>query len=90
MPEPLLRITDPDNVPVTFISDVGGVGFLNGVINVTFVTARWTPDTTGPEPVRPDLIISSRLRMDLFAAQQLRDHLTKVIEQNTKPMPKAN
>lgn len=86
-----LPLTDPNNVSVTFVSQVAGVGFLNGVLNVTLATARFTP--IGSE-VTPDIIVSSRLRFDLFCAQELHNLLGKIIEQNTKgpaqPVGKPN
>jgi hypothetical protein len=89
MSEPL-KITDPDNVPVKFVSLVGGAGFLNGVINLTLLTTRWTPDTLPQDQVPPDLVVCSRLRFDLAVAQELRDVLNKQIEENTKPNTKAH
>lgn len=74
--EPILPISDPDNVRDIFINDVAAAGFLNGVINMTLVTARWTPKTTKPEMnVPPDLVIASRLRMDMLCAKRMRDQL---------------
>lgn len=75
-----MDITDPHQVPVTFINQVAGSGFLNGVLNLTLATARFTPIG---DAVEPDLIVSSRLRMDLYCAQQLRDMLTEIIDKNT-------
>jgi hypothetical protein len=89
MSEPL-KILDPHNVDVTFASAVGGSGFLNGVINLTLVTTRWTPEALGAEMVPPDLVVSSRLRFDLKCAQDIRDALNAIIEANTKPTSKPN
>lgn len=85
------KLLDPKDTEVVFVSEVSGMGFMNGVVNVTLSQARFTPN--GKE-VDIDLIIASRLRMDLFCATSLRDSLTKVIEQNTKgpaqPIGKSN
>lgn len=78
-----LKIKDPDNVPVVFINDVVGIGFLNGVLNITMATARFTPEEIGGT-IPVDFAIASRLRMDLHCAQQLRDMLSDIIEKNTK------
>ncbi len=74
-------ISDPKNVPVIFISDVAGIGFLNGVCNLTLVTAQFTPSG---DVVDTDLVVASRLRFDLFCAQRLYEMLGKIIDQNTK------
>ncbi len=81
MTEPL-KITDPDDVPITFVNEIGNMGFLNGVLNVTFTAARFTPDGT---QIAPDIIVASRLRMDLKCAQQLHEMVGQIIEANTKP-----
>lgn len=87
MSEPL-EITDPDKVKVCFVNTVGGSGFLNGVINLTLLTALWTPD--GSETIPVDLIVGSRLRFDLKCAQDIRDALSVIIEAQTKPASKPN
>ena len=79
--QPSLKITDPDNIGITFVNEVGNVGFLNGIINVTFTAARFTPDGT---QIAPDIVVASRLRMDLKCAQQLHDLVGQIIEANTK------
>jgi hypothetical protein len=81
MTEPL-KITDPDNIPITFVNEIGNVGFLNGIMNITFTVARFTPDGS---QIAPDMVIASRLRMDLHCAQQLHDLVGRIIESNTKP-----
>ena len=70
-----LPITDPFKVPTIFINQVVGAGILNGVVNLTMACAQFTPDSDGG--VAPDLVIASRLRMDLFCAQQLYETLGK-------------
>lgn len=86
MSEPL-KITDPNKIRVEFVNAVGGSGFLNGIVNLTLVTARWTP--TGSEDIPMDLVIGSRLRFDLKCAQEIRDTLNAIIEANTKPASKS-
>lgn len=85
------QINDPYKVQITFVSDVAGIGFLNGVCNITLVAARFTPYG---EDVDTDIVIASRLRLDLFCAQRLHEMLGKIIDQNTKgpaqPLAKAN
>lgn len=79
-------ITDPHRVPAVFVNSLVGRGFLNGVVNLTFATALFTPHE---DKVDPDCIITCRLRMDLYCAQQLRDALDGLIRQNTKPLAAA-
>lgn len=74
--------TDPNNVPVTFVNSVDGIGFLNGVVNVTMSTYRYTP--LEDDMVKADSVIAARLRFDLFCAQQLHKLLGDIIETNTK------
>ena len=82
--QPTLKITDPDNVAITFVNEVGNVGFLNGILNVTFTAARFTPNNT-PDGIQiaPDIVVASRLRMDLQCAQQLHTMIGSIIEANT-------
>ena len=79
-----LPVTDPHKVRTTFVNQVVGSGFLNGVVNVTLGTAQFTPRG---ESIDPDLVISSRLRMDMLCVHQLYAILGKIIQdQNgTKP-----
>lgn len=79
----ILTVTDPNNVPVTFVNQVLGQGHANGVINLTLGVARWTP--VGPREDAPngvvevDMVIASRLRMDLQCAKQMRDSLNELL-----------
>lgn len=79
---------------VTFVNTMTVSGFLNGNVNLSFTTARFTvvPDIVSPGKgkVDPDEYPSLYLRMDLACAQQVRDALTQIIEQNTKPTGLAN
>lgn len=77
-----LPITDPYKTPTVFVNQVAGSGHLNSVVNVTFATAQFTPNDNGV--VDPDLVITARLRMDLFCAQSLYEQLGKIIEQTLK------
>lgn len=76
-------LPDPQHVPVTFVNDVPGAGFVNGVVNITLSVARFSPMTNGETSV--DFEIASRLRMDLHCAAMLHKALGLIIEQNTKP-----
>lgn len=58
-------------------------GFLNGICNFSFTTARFSSTADGK--VEADEYPSLYLRMDLMCAQQMRDALDKIIEANTKP-----
>jgi hypothetical protein len=77
-----LPVTDPHRVPSCFVNQVAGAGHLNGVINITFATAMFTPTAKG---IEPDLVITSRLRMDMFCAEQLYAQLGAIIAKNAKP-----
>ncbi len=76
-----LTITDPHHIPAIFVNQLAGSGQLNGVVNLTFATANFMPKADGS--VDPDLVVTSRLRMDFYCAVQLRDALNALIEQNT-------
>ncbi len=75
----------------TFVNNLVINGFLNGVVNLSFSAARWypvadsDPEKRGQMKVAGTDVIDVDLRMDLFCAQQLRDALNKIIEDNTKP-----
>lgn len=76
-----ITFSDPWNAPVTFVNTVINQGHFNAVVNVTLGTYNFTP-VSGK--VEPDLVITSRLRMDLACAKQLRDALDAILTQATK------
>lgn len=78
----VLTITDPYNVPITFCNDVVASGHLNGTVNLTLAAARFSPTTQGK--IDPDLVIASRLRMDLYCAASLHAALGRILESSTK------
>lgn len=82
-----IKISDPYKTPTVFVNQIVGTGFVNGVCNVTFATAQFTPNDG---VIEPDLVITARLRMDLFCAQQLYSELGKIMEQNIKTDGKPN
>ncbi len=75
------------DVPVVFVNSVAVSGFLNGIVNVGFSTAKFLPADDGK--VKLAEAITANLRMDLLCAQQLHDSLAKILEQQTKPASKA-
>lgn len=75
---PRIAIPDPNRVPVQFVNQLVGTGFLNGVVNVSFATAQFTPMSDGS--VEVDAIMASRLRMDLNVAQQLHEQLGRLLK----------
>lgn len=77
-----LTVTDPHRPHSVFVNQLVGSGHLNGVVNCTFATANFTPNNAGG--VDPDLVITSRLRMDLFCAQQLYERLGAIISETVK------
>lgn len=76
-----------DTPPVaTFVSSPAVHGFLNGVVNMSFTTARYVAKQDGDKVrVEMEFPVTVDLRMDLMCATQVRDILTTIIEQNTKP-----
>jgi hypothetical protein len=81
-----MSISDPNTVPVTFVNQIASHGCINGVVNFTFATALFTPSNDN-KTVDADLIVTCRLRMDLYCAMQLRRVLDRIIEQNTTKPP---
>lgn len=77
-----LPISDPYRTQIAFANQLVGSGFLNGNVNLTFAAALFTPNVDGG--VDPDLVITSRLRMDLFCAQQLYERLGAIISDTVK------
>ena len=71
---------------VTFVNSMTVSGFLNGNINLSFTTARFTAVDA---KVDVDEYPSLYLRMDLACAQQVHEALGKLIEQNTSKPPKS-
>jgi hypothetical protein len=82
-----------DQADPTFVNTLQVSGFLNGVINLAFSTAKWYPHF---DPVANKAIVAVSepitvdLRMDLATAQAVRDALDQIIAQNTKPTGPAN
>ena len=77
-PDPL-RVTDPHLIPVAFVNQVVAAGHLNGVVNMTLGVARFSPTPEGA--IDTDMIVASRLRMDMACAMQMRDQLDRIIGQ---------
>ncbi len=73
--------------PIVFVNSVAVSGFLNGVINVGFSTARFLPSKDGKVEVAE--AITANLRMDLLCAQQLHDSLASILAQQTEPAKKS-
>lgn len=76
-----------DKSEVTFVNSVAVSGFGNGVLNIAFSTAAYTPsiDDKGNTIVAVNEFISANLRMDLFCAQQVYEALGKILQEQTKP-----
>ena len=75
----VIPITDPYETPVIFVNSVVGSGSLNGVVNITFATARFTPSASST--IDPDLVVSARLRMDFHCVRELHATLGRMLEQ---------
>lgn len=78
-PSDFITVTDPDNCPVVFAGALVASGHLNGVVNLTFATPRFTPNATGG--IDNDFVVASRLRMDIACALALRDQIDRIIKQ---------
>ena len=68
-----------DTVGVTFVNLVAGRGTFNGVVNLSFATLNFTPNTETGE-IESDPVISCRLRMDLVCAKQLLTALQDLVK----------
>lgn len=75
--------TDPHHVLPTFVNSVVASGHFNGVANLTFAVAQFTPQGDGS--IDTDLVINLRLRMDMLCVQQLRDTCESILQQNLAP-----
>jgi hypothetical protein len=78
-----------DNVGVTFANLLLARGIFNGIVNVTLGCLLFEPSDDGNK-VEPAPTITSRLRMDVACARQLRDALTSIIasvDAETAPPP---
>jgi hypothetical protein len=78
-----IKVTDWNEVMPIFTNQLVASGYLNGVVNLKFATARFSPDGEGK--IDLDLTVSADLRMDLFCAQLLYERLGQIIDANTKP-----
>jgi hypothetical protein len=72
-------IPDPDNVGITFANQVIAAGHHNGVVNMSFAVARFSPNAQGV--VDPDFKVAARLRFDVAVAMQMHEHLTRILGQ---------
>jgi hypothetical protein len=80
-----------DSAGVVFSNVVLGRGIVNYVVNITLAVNQWTPEVARDEKgniigmrVTDDLVVSSRLRLDLPCARQLRDSLIDLLDQHDK------
>jgi hypothetical protein len=73
-------VTDPDNVPVVVVDDIGPFGWNAGLGRLTLITFRLKPGAGG-DPVMLDPIVCARLRFGAEIAVQLHGALGKIIEQ---------
>lgn len=78
MSDDAIKVTDPDNVKITFVNQVLGQGHLNSVVNITLGAARFTPSDSSNIDV--DMVVAARLRMDIICASQLRDSLDALLK----------
>lgn len=81
-----IKVSDPNSIPVVFVNQVLGQGHLNSVINITFGTARFTPNE---KEIDVDMIVGARLRMDVVCAQQLYDGLGELLKKMLPAQPET-
>lgn len=79
-----LPVTDPHKVPVVFVNQVVGSGHLNGNVNLTFAVAQFTPKNG---EIDPDLVVMTRLRMDMSCAEQLYTVLGTILQDQSGAKP---
>lgn len=82
-----LAIKDDGKVDYVFVSDIASSGVQNGVVNMTLVTAYFTPEGTDIDDIKPDLRISARLRMDMYAVGRLRSVCDELLRTASAPKP---
>lgn len=80
-----------DQAAPIFVNTLQVNGFLNGVVNLAFSTAKWYPRQDGDKTVvAVSEPITVDIRMDLATAISARDALDRIIEANTKPAGAVN
>lgn len=77
------EITDPHRFPPTYVSGLVACGCRHGVVALSFATALAPP---GEGNIESDYIITTRLRMDLRAAQHLYAELRGLLQANNMPV----
>lgn len=76
------------DTPLFYVNAVEVHGSLNGVVNLLFSTAKFSPGESNDVKVTKYLAVD--LRFDLFCAQQVHDALGKILAEQTKPATKPN
>lgn len=70
--------TTMDGVGITFVNAVTNQGMYDGVFNINFATALFTP--VGTDKIETELVISSRLRMGKECLLQLKASVDALVE----------
>jgi len=81
-------MSETKDTPLIFVNSVGVQGSLNGIVNLLLSQARFMPNNAGE--VKIEIVHVVDLRFDLYCAQQIHDAIGKILEDQTKPAPKAN
>lgn len=82
--------TTMDNVGVTFVNIVTNQGMYDGVFNINFATALFSP--IGQDKIDTELVIACRLRMGKECLLQLKASVDALVDRflsNPVPMPDA-
>ena len=76
-----IEITDPNNVPETFVSGPFNIMNVGGMVHLTFTTARPNPNDLFKGSTTPEFqaIVACRLLMPLEMAQQLTRTLADIL-----------
>ena len=87
-----IEITDPNNVPETFVSGPFNIMNVGGMVHLTFTTARPNPNDLFRGSTTPEFqaTVACRLMMPIEMAQQLARTLVESLikaSQQTRAMP---
>ena len=86
-----IEITDPNNVPETFVSGPFNIMNVGGMVHLTFTTARPNPNDLFKGSTTPEFqaTVACRLMMPIEMAQQLARTLVESLigSQQTRAMP---
>lgn len=74
------RVPTADNVGVTFVNLVLGRGTFNNVVNLTLGVCQFSPHQDPKDGVDMDIVVASRLRMDVECARDIHNSLGELLK----------